>query len=53
MAWVGDGNNIIHSLMMGGLKMGLNISVATPEVISEITGKCGFIDLMPHLHLVM
>ncbi|ELT88040.1 hypothetical protein CAPTEDRAFT_178077 [Capitella teleta] len=31
MAWVGDGNNIIHSLMMGGLPMGVDINIATPK----------------------
>ena len=32
LAWVGDGNNIVHSLMMGCTKLGIDLSVATPQV---------------------
>jgi ornithine carbamoyltransferase len=31
LAYVGDGNNVAHSLMFGGAKTGLSVSVATPE----------------------
>ncbi|XP_074652255.1 ornithine transcarbamylase, mitochondrial-like [Tubulanus polymorphus] len=31
VAWVGDGNNILHSLLMGCPKLGMDISVATPK----------------------
>jgi len=30
IAWVGDGNNVLHDLMLGSLKMGMNVQVATP-----------------------
>lgn len=30
IAWIGDGNNMAHSLMFGAPKVGMNISVATP-----------------------
>ncbi|MDQ7827819.1 MAG: ornithine carbamoyltransferase [Armatimonadota bacterium] len=30
VAWVGDGNNVCHSLMLGAAKVGLNVVVATP-----------------------
>lgn len=30
IAWIGDGNNMAHSLMFGAPKLGMNISVATP-----------------------
>ncbi len=30
IAWVGDGNNMAHSLMFGASKVGMNIAVATP-----------------------
>jgi ornithine carbamoyltransferase len=30
IAWVGDGNNMAHSLMFGAPKVGMNIAVATP-----------------------
>ncbi|MDQ1911312.1 ornithine carbamoyltransferase [Paenibacillus sp. GD4] len=31
MAFIGDGNNMVHSLMMGAAKLGVNFTVATPE----------------------
>jgi ornithine carbamoyltransferase len=31
VAWVGDGNNVCHSLLLGGAKVGLRVRVATPE----------------------
>lgn len=31
IAYVGDGNNVVHSLMMGGAKLGMHVAIATPE----------------------
>ncbi|MGH9440696.1 MAG: ornithine carbamoyltransferase [Thermoanaerobaculia bacterium] len=31
LAYVGDGNNMAHSLMFGGAKTGLSVSIVTPE----------------------
>jgi ornithine carbamoyltransferase len=31
IAYVGDGNNMVHSLMLGACKLGMHIAVATPE----------------------
>ena len=31
LAYIGDGNNMCHSLMFGGSKVGMNVRVATPE----------------------
>jgi ornithine carbamoyltransferase len=31
LAFIGDGNNMCHSLMFGGPKAGMNVRVATPE----------------------
>ena len=31
LAYVGDGNNVAHSLMFGGAKVGMDVAVATPE----------------------
>ncbi len=31
LAWVGDGNNVCHSMLHGCAKTGIHISVATPE----------------------
>eukprot|EP00794_Sanderia_malayensis_P002650 gene2650-3067_t len=39
MTWVGDGNNIIHSLMMAAPRLGVNLRIATPkgyEVFPEV-----------------
>jgi len=30
VSWVGDGNNIIHDLMLGSVKLGMNVHIATP-----------------------
>src|SRR5882724_6812832 len=30
LAFVGDGNNVAHSLMLSSLRMGMNFSIATP-----------------------
>lgn len=43
MCYIGDGNNMAHSLIIGGLKSGMNVSVACPEnydiddVVKEFT----------------
>jgi ornithine carbamoyltransferase len=31
VAWVGDGNNVCHSLALGAAKLGMAISIATPK----------------------
>lgn len=31
MAYIGDGNNMAHSLMLGSAKLGVNFSIATPK----------------------
>jgi ornithine carbamoyltransferase len=31
LAFVGDGNNVAHSLMLSSLRLGMNFSVATPD----------------------
>lgn len=31
LAYIGDGNNVAHSLMLGGLKLGMDVRIATPE----------------------
>ena len=31
LAYIGDGNNMVHSLMMGAAKLGVHMSIATPE----------------------
>ncbi len=30
VAWIGDGNNVCHSLLLGAAKVGMHVSVATP-----------------------
>jgi ornithine carbamoyltransferase len=31
LAYIGDGNNMAHSLMIGGAKLGVHVSIACPE----------------------
>ena len=31
MCFIGDGNNVANSLIVGGLKVGMNVAVATPD----------------------
>jgi ornithine carbamoyltransferase len=31
LAWVGDGNNVCHSLLLGTVKLGIHMAVATPR----------------------
>lgn len=31
VAYIGDGNNMVHSLMMGASKLGMNFAIASPE----------------------
>jgi ornithine carbamoyltransferase len=30
LAWVGDGNNVLHDLMLGSVLLGMNVNIATP-----------------------
>ena len=36
LAWVGDGNNVLHSLMVACPKLGMNIKIATPKNYSPL-----------------
>jgi ornithine carbamoyltransferase len=43
LGYIGDGNNVAHSLMFGGAKLGMNVRVATPvghEPESSVTERC-------------
>jgi ornithine carbamoyltransferase len=43
VAWVGDGNNILHSLMVALPKLGIDLSVATPtgyEPMEDVVDIC-------------
>jgi len=31
LAWVGDGNNVLHDLMLGAVKSGMDVRIATPQ----------------------
>ena len=47
MCFIGDGNNMANSLIVGGLKVGMNVAVATPDgykpdgAVLEFTKGCG------------
>jgi ornithine carbamoyltransferase len=43
LGYIGDGNNVAHSLMFGGAKLGMNVRVATPsghEPQPSVTERC-------------
>ena len=43
VAYVGDGNNVAHSLMLAGAKLGMDVRVATPpgyEPFPQVTDRC-------------
>jgi ornithine carbamoyltransferase len=43
LAYVGDGNNVAHSLMFGGTKVGMDVRIATPpgyEPFPQVTDRC-------------
>lgn len=44
LAYVGDGNNVAHSLMLGGAKLGMDVRVACPsgyEPFPQVTERSG------------
>lgn len=42
MCYVGDGNNMANSLIAGGIKMGMEVSVATPKAYAPDAGIMAF-----------
>src|SRR4029453_517340 len=59
LAYLGDGNNVAHSLLFSGSKMGMHVAVATPlgyEPIPQVVrrgteiaaGTGGSVELTPH-----
>lgn len=43
LAYVGDGNNVAHSLMFGGAKVGMDVRIATPpgyEPFPQVVDRC-------------
>lgn len=51
LAYVGDGNNMTNSLIVGGLKTGMKISVACPEGYQPDTGVLEFAKGNPNFML--
>ena len=35
MCFIGDGNNMMNSLIVGGLKVGMEVAVACPEATAR------------------
>ncbi len=51
LAYIGDGNNMTNSLIVGGLKMGMQISVACPEGYGPDAGVLAFAEGDPNFTL--
>lgn len=51
LAYIGDGNNMTNSLIVGGLKMGMQISVACPEGYEPDAGVLAFAEGNPNFTL--
>lgn len=32
ITWIGDGNNVLHSIMTSAAKLGMHLHIATPKV---------------------
>ena len=47
MCFIGDGNNMMHSLIVGGLKTGMRVSVACPEGYRPDASILSFAESMP------
>ena len=40
LCYIGDGNNMANSLIVGGLKVGMEVAVATPEKLTSRIRTC-------------
>ena len=40
LTYLGDGNNVAHSLLLGGTKVGMRVRVATPAGFEPIRRSC-------------
>ncbi len=41
LAFVGDGNNVAHSLMLTALRLGMDFALACPDGYTPESGYCG------------
>lgn len=56
LTYVGDGNNVAHSLLLGGALMGLNVRVASPEGFlpdAEVVAKAKEIALASNAEIIV
>lgn len=51
MCYIGDGNNVANSLIVGGLKTGMQVSIATPEGYRPDPQVLAFAQESPHFSL--
>ena len=51
LCYIGDGNNMANSLIVGGLKTGMKVSVATPEGYRPHAGVLAFAESNPDFFL--
>lgn len=56
IAYIGDGNNVAHSLMFGGVKLGMDVRIASPEGFEpfpSVVDRCGEIAAETRARLVV
>lgn len=56
VAYIGDGNNVAHSLMLAGVKLGMDVRIATPkgyEPFPSVVDRCREIAAQTNAHLAV
>lgn len=56
LAYIGDGNNVAHSLMLAGVKSGMDVRIATPqgyEPFPSVVDRCRDIATQTNAHLTI
>lgn len=51
MCYIGDGNNMANSLIVGGLKVGMNVSIACPETYRPDEKVLEFVSAYPNFKM--
>ncbi|XP_013928781.1 PREDICTED: ornithine carbamoyltransferase, mitochondrial-like [Thamnophis sirtalis] len=47
LSWIGDGNNVLNSILLSAAKFGMNLHVATPKTAQEAASDWTFLHCLP------